>query len=119
GLLGLFRRGRTRRGRAWSAGVLLVGGFAGWVVLSQAWVAFHPWTALQADWHRLAAPPARTHATGVSLDRVGRVDIGADQLERFRQMIALIQARAGPQDRVFDFSNQAAFLFFADRGSAT
>ena len=53
------------------------------------------------------------------LERAGRVDIPDDQVKKIQQVVEYIQANTEPNERIFDFSSQGAYYFFANRPSVT
>ncbi|MYB65321.1 hypothetical protein F4X73_11580 [Candidatus Poribacteria bacterium] len=53
------------------------------------------------------------------LERAGRVDIPDDQVEQIQEVVQYIQANTEPDERIFDFSSQGAYYFFANRPSVT
>jgi hypothetical protein len=53
------------------------------------------------------------------LEKAGRMVLPTAQVQLLQHLITAIQERTGPDDRVFDFTNQAGLLFFADRRPAT
>ena len=53
------------------------------------------------------------------LERAGRVDIPDDQVEQIQEVVQYIQANTEPNERIFDFSSQGAYYFFANRPSVT
>ena len=50
---------------------------------------------------------------------IGIVEIGAKQQDGLRRVVDFIQRETAPAKRIFDFSNQGAYYFLADRPSAT
>ncbi len=53
------------------------------------------------------------------LDRIGMISIPADQSTQIKAVVEYIQNNTDPDETIFDFSNQGAYYFFADRPSAT
>ncbi len=53
------------------------------------------------------------------IDRIGMISINADQASQIKAVVEYIQSNTEPNDTIFDFSNQGAYYFFADRPSAT
>ncbi len=64
---------------------------------------------------RLSDPPVRP----TTLERAGNLDIPADQERQIRAVVAYIRGETAADEPIFDFANQGAFYFFADRPSAT
>jgi hypothetical protein len=54
-----------------------------------------------------------------TLERAGRIDIPADQEEQIREVVAYIRQQTTADEPIFDFANQGALYFFADRPNAT
>ena len=53
------------------------------------------------------------------LNRIGRENIQTDQAEHIARVVAYIQNHTQPNERIFDFTSQGAYYFFANRLSAT
>lgn len=53
------------------------------------------------------------------IDRIGMISIPADQVAQIKAVVEYIQNNTKPNETIFDFSNQGAYYFFADRPSAT
>ncbi len=53
------------------------------------------------------------------LERAGRVDIPDDQVDQIQQVVAYIQENSEPYEKIFDFTSQGAYYFFANRPSVT
>ena len=53
----------------------------------------------------------------VNWERLGGVQISKDQYKHLRRMVDFIQPHTTPNEPIFDFSNQGALYFFADRPS--
>ncbi len=53
------------------------------------------------------------------LKRAGRVDIPDNQVDQIQQVVAYIQENSEPDEKIFDFSSQGAYYFFANRPSVT
>jgi len=53
------------------------------------------------------------------LDRAGNIQIPADQVSQIKSVVDYIQKNTRPDEAIFDFSNQGAYYFFADRPSVT
>ena len=53
------------------------------------------------------------------LERAGRVDIPDNQVEQIQQVVEYIQENTETNEKIFDFTSQGAYYFFADRPSVT
>lgn len=53
------------------------------------------------------------------LERAGNVDIPDDQVTQIQKVVAYIQENTAPSEKIFDFTSQGAYYFFADRPSVT
>ncbi len=53
------------------------------------------------------------------LERAGRVDIPDNQVDQIQQVVAYIQENSEPHEKIFDFTSQGAYYFFANRPSVT
>jgi hypothetical protein len=53
------------------------------------------------------------------IERAGSIEIPADQASQMKAVVSYIQSNTKPDETIFDFSNQGAYYFFADRPSAT
>ena len=50
-------------------------------------------------------------------ERLGGVQISKDQYKHLQLLVDFIQRHTKPNEHIFDFSNQGALYFFADRPS--
>jgi len=55
----------------------------------------------------------------VAWERIGGVDIGQAQLKHLHRVVEFIEKNTAPNEPIFDFSNQGAYYFLANRPSAT
>ena len=53
------------------------------------------------------------------LERAGNIQIPTDQASQIKAVVDYIQKNTRPDETIFDFSNQGAYYFFADRPSVT
>ena len=51
--------------------------------------------------------------------RAGRVDIPDDQVTQIQKVVAYIQENTTEDEKIFDFTSQGAYYFFADRPGVT
>lgn len=110
--------GRTWRQRMPAAPWLALGIVFAWPVCTYVDAAYKPVEGLRDRWQRLREPRQVTRATSEPVGRAGEVVLGG-QADRIRAVAAAIRERVPSDREVFDFSNQAGLLFFADRRSAT
>ena len=71
----------------------------------------------------LAAPRAAARAGGsprlLALSRAGRIRVTPEQAQQIVSVVSFLQAVVPAGEAIFDFSNQGAYYFLADRPSAT
>jgi hypothetical protein len=53
------------------------------------------------------------------LERAGNVDLPDNQVEQIQKVVAYIQENTAPDEKIFDFTSQGAYYFFANRPSVT
>ena len=81
--------------------------------------AHQPLTGLGDKWERLRQNPFKQRVVPEELARAGGVDIPDDQVEQVQKVVAYIQANTAEDEKIFDFTSQGAYYFFADRPSVT
>jgi hypothetical protein len=54
-----------------------------------------------------------------TLQRAGGIQLPDGQVSQIREVVKYIQSNTSPSEPIFDFSNQGAYYFFADRPAAT
>jgi len=80
----------------------------------------HPIRVFQGRWTQLKGNPlAAQNRVPEKLDRAGHIDIPNDQAEHIRNVVAYIQGHTAPDEKIFDFTSQGAYYFFAERPSVT
>ena len=102
------------------------------VVLKSAWrliptviffwyigTVYQPFTALGEKWQRLRQNPFPQRIASEEIERAGRIDITDQQVQFLQKVLAYIQEQTAPDEKIFDFSSQGAFYFFANRPSVT
>jgi len=116
---------RLRFGPA-SGGSHLRGALASaWVVaplLALSWYAAEvqePVRALRAEIERATRQPLRAGRGELELARVSGTRVPDSQLRTIRSVVHYIQSHSAAKDKIFDFSNQGAYYFFANRRSVT
>ena len=70
-------------------------------------------------WQRLRQNPFKQSVVAQELVRAGKVDIPDDQAEQVQKVVAYIQENTAENEKIFDFTSQGAYYFFANRLSVT
>lgn len=78
-----------------------------------------PWTGLSEKWQGLSQNPFKQRVVPEELARAGKVDIPNDQVQQIQKVVAYIQENTAPGEKIFDFTSQGAYYFFANRPSVT
>ena len=78
-----------------------------------------PLAGFQEKWHRLRQNPFSQRVASEELARAGRVDIPDEQVEQIQKVVAYIHKHTAPNEKIFDFTSQGAYYFFANRPSVT
>ena len=81
--------------------------------------AHQPLADFSEKWQRLRQNPFEQRIVPEELARAGRVDIPNDQSEQVQKVVAYIQENTAQNEKIFDFTSQGAYYFFADRPSVT
>ena len=107
----------TLKGRKpWHAAVR-----AAWVLIPIAifcWYVgevHHPLAGFNQKWQRLRQNPFKQNVVSEELARAGAVDIPDDQVEQIQKVVAYIQENTAENEKIFDFTSQGAYYFFANR----
>ena len=75
----------------------------------------HPLTGFHGKWQRLRQNPFKQKVVSEELARAGAVDIPDDQVEQIQKVVAYIQENTAENEKIFDFTSQGAYYFFANR----
>lgn len=75
----------------------------------------HPLAGFNQKWQQLRQNPFKQRVVSEELVRAGAVDIPDDQVEQIQKVVAYIQENTGPKEKIFDFTSQGAYYFFANR----
>ena len=75
----------------------------------------HPLAGFKGKWERLRQNPFKQRVVSEELTRAGAVDIPDDQVEQVQKVVAYIQENTEPKEKIFDFTSQGAYYFFANR----
>ncbi len=78
-----------------------------------------PLAGFQEKWHRLRQNPFNQRVASEELARAGRVDIPDEQAAQIQKVVAYIHEHTAPNEKIFDFTSQGAYYFFANRPSVT
>ena len=81
--------------------------------------AHQPLASFREKWQRLRQNPFKPRVVTEELARAGKVDIPDDQVEQVQKVVAYIQKNTGENEKIFDFTSQGAYYFFANRLSVT
>ena len=98
---------------------------AAWVLIPTAvfcWYvgeAHQPLAGFREKWQRLRQNPFKQRVVTQELARAGKVDIPDDQVEQVQKVVAYIKENTAQNEKIFDFTSQGAYYFFADRLSVT
>ena len=118
GIVGVFRAGLSslRGERPWHAALT-----AAWVLIPIVifcWYVgerHHPLAGFSAKWQRLRQNPFEQNVVPEELTRAGAVDIPDDQVQQIQKVVAYIQENTAENEKIFDFTSQGAYYFFANR----
>ena len=78
-----------------------------------------PLTGFGEKWQVLRQNPFKQKIVVEELARAGKVDIPDDQVEQVQKVVAYIQENTAEHEKIFDFTSQGAYYFFANRPSVT
>ena len=98
---------------------------AAWVLIPTAifcWYVgeiHHPLVGFHEKWQRLRQNPFKERVVTLELARAGKVNIPNDQVEQVQKVVAYIQENTAENEKIFDFTSQGAYYFFANRLSVT
>ncbi len=81
--------------------------------------AHQPLAGFHEKWQRLRQNPFKQRVVTQELVRAGKVDIPDDQVEQVQKVVAYIKENTAQNEKIFDFTSQGAYYFFADRLSVT
>ena len=78
-----------------------------------------PLVGFREKWQKLRQNPFKQQTVVQELARAGKVDIPDDQVEQVQKVVAYIQENTAENEKIFDFTSQGAYYFFANRLSVT
>ena len=81
--------------------------------------AHQPLVGFNQKWQRLRQNPFKQSTGTQELVRAGRVDIPDDQVEQIQKVVAYIKENTAENEKIFDFTSQGAYYFFANRLGVT
>lgn len=81
--------------------------------------AHQPLAGFGEKWQQLRQNPFRQRPVPEELTRAGRLDIPDDQVEQVQKVVAYIKENTAENEKIFDFTSQGAYYFFANRPSVT
>ena len=118
GIIKMFRVGLSslRGESSWHAALK-----AAWILIPTVifcWYVgevHHPLAGFNQKWERLRQNPFKQNAVSEELARAGAVDISDDQVEQIQKVVAYIQENTELNEKIFDFTSQGAYYFFANR----
>ena len=110
-------QGRRRRAEAFlkTTWILIPIILFGWYVNE----VHQPLAGFQEKWHRLRQNPFNRRVASEELARAGRVDIPDEQAAQIQKVVTYIHEHTAPNEKIFDFTSQGAYYFFANRPSVT
>ena len=110
-------QGRRRRTQAFlkTAWILIPIVIFGWYVNE----VHQPLAGFQEKWQRLRQNPFSRRVASEELARAGRVDIPDEQAAQIQKVVTYIHEHTAPNEKIFDFTSQGAYYFFANRPSVT
>ena len=79
----------------------------------------NPISGFNGKWQRLRQNPFKQNVVSEELARAGAVDIPDEQVEQIQKVVAYIHENTEPNEKIFDFTSQGAYYFFANRPGVT
>ena len=79
----------------------------------------NPISGFNGKWQRLRQNPFKQNVVSEELARAGAVDIPDDQVEQIQKVVVYIHENTEPNEKIFDFTSQGAYYFFANRPGVT
>lgn len=79
----------------------------------------NPIQNLESRWKHVLNNPFKRTLTPEEFERAGKIDIPDDQVEQIQKVVSYIQENTAPEEKIFDFTSQGAYFFFANRPSVT
>ncbi|MCG9126359.1 hypothetical protein JT359_02045 [Candidatus Poribacteria bacterium] len=79
----------------------------------------NPLEVFKGRWNHVLHNPFKRTLAPEEFERAGQVDIPDDQAEQIQKVVSYIQENTSPEERIFDFTSQGAYYFFANRPSVT
>jgi hypothetical protein len=82
------------------------------------WIVYQPVEPWRVRWGALASAFSQTPSQPTN-PLVGRITIPQSQAEQIGEVVTFIHRHVAPNETIFDFSNNGAYYFFADRKNST
>ncbi len=79
----------------------------------------HPLKGFSNKWNRMWSNQFVQTRAVEELERAGQVDIPDEQVEQIQMVVTYIQENTATSEKIFDFTSQGAYYFFANRPSVT
>ena len=79
----------------------------------------NPISGFNGKWQRLRQNPFKQNVVSEELARAGAVDIPDEQVEQIQKVVVYIHENTEPNEKIFDFTSQGAYYFFANRPGVT
>ncbi len=79
----------------------------------------NPLQNFEGRWKHVQNNPFNRTLAPEEFKRAGQVDIPDDQVEQIQKVVSYIQENTAPEEKIFDFTSQGAYFFFANRPSVT
>jgi hypothetical protein len=98
---------------------LAAGLFCSYCVVLFGLTAYDPVPEFKKRWEKFPSWPVASVGKSETVPRAGLVIIPEKEADQIRKVADYITTHTCSDEPVFDFSNQAGYLFFADRRSAT
>jgi len=98
---------------------------AAWIIIPVAMCVWYvgevhnPLNGLKKKWERMRVNQFKQNTVTEELERAGNIDIPDDQVEQIQKVVTYIQENTAPNEKIFDFTSQGAYFFFANRPSVT
>ncbi len=90
-----------------------------WLFFQYVGAVHRPLVSFSEKWQRLRQNPFTQRVVPEELVRAGGVDIPDNQVEQIQKVVAYIQEHTAPNEKIFDFTSQGSYYFFANRPSVT
>lgn len=79
----------------------------------------NPLQNFEGRWKHVLNNPFNRTLAPEEFERAGQVDIPDDQVEQIQKVVSYIHENTESEEKIFDFTSQGAYFFFANRPSVT